>query len=237
MKPLPEKMPAVGRPASPSNRTRGLLAANGFPAMLLCMSACAGLVWLRMLRSGSASFSFLPWNLALAFVPYAASLFAAARDGRGRLGGSAIALGLVTLLFLPNSFYVVTDILHFRARPPIPAWFDAGMLALAAGTGWFLGLLSLRIWKDLLSRRLGNAAAWGLMVLASVACGYGIYLGRFLRWNSWDVVRTPRPLFAEILAHLTPPWDPDVVAVTLFFGGLVLITFLAVEMPRRAHAE
>jgi uncharacterized membrane protein len=124
---------------------------------------------------------------------------------------------------------VATDFVHFRARADMPAWFDIGLLSMAAGTGWFLGLLSLRIWKRLLTRHLGAQGAWAGVLLGGLLCGYGIYLGRFLRWNSRDVLSAPRALFADVVGHLVPPWNPEIVGVTALFGALVLVTFAAFE--------
>lgn len=225
---MPDRLCA---PACPPPGPGGLgLRAQGLHAMALCFAATVGLVWVRVWFSGTASLAFLHWNLTLAFVPYGASLAALwARRHRPRL---LAPLGLLTLLFLPNAFYVLTDLVHFRPRPPVPIWFDLGLLAMAAGTGWFFGLLSLRIWRGLLAERFGRAAGWGLAALCSPLCGYGIYLGRFRRWNSWDLVLAPRRLLAEMAGQLLPPSDPQLLGVSFFFGALVLVSFLAFELAR-----
>ncbi|HCF62528.1 MAG TPA: DUF1361 domain-containing protein [Myxococcales bacterium] len=207
-----------------------LLRAHGLPAMALCLGASSLLVWIRILASGTSGFAFMPWNVTLAFVPYSLSLFAAALERSHARPWPLLATGALALLFLPNSFYVATDLVHFRARGDMPAWFDIGLLSMAAGTGWFLGLLSLRIWKRLLTGLLGAFGAWAAVLLGGLLCGYGIYLGRFLRWNSWDVLSAPRALFADIAGHLVPPWNPEVVGVTALFGALVVVTFVAFEL-------
>jgi uncharacterized membrane protein len=211
------------------------LRAMGLYAVGICFVASVALVWLRVWLSGTASLAFLHWNLTLAFLPYAASLVAL--RARGRRPWLLAPLGLFTLLFLPNAFYLVTDLIHLRQRPLVPLWFDVGLIGLSAGTGWFLGLLTLRMWRELVAERFGPAAGWAIALVSAPLCGYGIYLGRFLRWNSWDLLRAPWRLLGQVAGHLRPPWDPQLLGVSLFFGALVLVTFLAFELARTPSAQ
>jgi uncharacterized membrane protein len=204
-----------------------MLRENGLLAAALLYGTSALLVFLRVLATGSASLAFLPWNLTLAFVPYALSL-AALRLAPRRW--PLLPLGLASLLFLPNAFYVATDLIHLRPRAPVPAWYDVGLLALCAGTGWLLGLLAMRIWKRLLAPHLSGRALWAGTGVVALLSGYGIYLGRFLRWNSWDLLRAPGKLLVQIASHLIPPWDLEIAGVTAFFGALIFVTHLAYEL-------
>ena len=224
---------AIEPRATPAGHTWTVLKAHRLPAMGLCLAVSVALVWVRVGFSGSASYSFLPWNLFLAFVPYAASVAAAALAARSPR--VLLPLGVLGLLFLPNAFYVATDLVHFKARAPIPAWFDVGLLAMAAGTGWILGLLAMRVWKRLLVERFGAPFAWAAAGVSAALCGYGIYLGRFGRWNSWDVMRAPRALVSDVASHLVPPWNLEVLGVTGLFGGLILVTFVAFELDGGAR--
>jgi uncharacterized membrane protein len=183
------------------------------------------------------SFIFLPWNLFLAWVPYGLALQASLLRARGwgrwwNLG----PLGVAWLLAFPNAPYLLTDFIHLKPRPGVPMWFDAAMLASFAASGWLLGLLALEVWKRLLEEWLGRVAAWGGVLAVSVLCGYGIYLGRFERWNSWNVVNRPGSLLEAVFGHVSEPLTHrGLVVTTGVFAGLVLLSYLAFEclVPRR----
>lgn len=195
-------------------------------------SVVAGvLLHLRLEWSGRASFAFLGWNLLLAWVPYGLALGAEVLRARGLARGwNLLALGGAWLLAFPNAPYLLTDFIHLRPRPGVPVWFDAALLASFAATGWLLGLLSLGVWKRLLEERWGRAVAWGGVLAASVLCGYGIYLGRFERWNSWNVLDRPGSLLEAVLSHLNEPLTHRwLVGTTAVFAGLVLLSYLAFE--------
>ncbi|HET9450287.1 MAG TPA: DUF1361 domain-containing protein [Aggregicoccus sp.] len=222
----PSVTPPAGRTSSNAGLGRGLLAA------LVCSGAALLLLALRLHLSGRASFAFLWWNLALAWVPYALAL------GAQALGPSAplplrAGLGLLWALFLPNAPYLLTDFVHLRPRPGVPLWLDLGLLSLFAATGWLLGLLSLELWRARWEARWGGAAAWALVALTSALCGYGIYLGRVQRWNSWDLFGAPRVLLAEVLAHLrSPSQEPGLLLITALFGALMLLSALGFALLR-----
>jgi uncharacterized membrane protein len=204
---------------------------HGVPPVALCSAAAVGLLALRLDWSERASYAFLTWNLFLAGVPYALSLAArllmAWRLDRGWLL-APLALGWLALF--PNAPYLLTDFIHLRQRPVVPLWFDAALLALFAATGWLMGLLSLEVWKEWLERRWGRARAWAFVAVTSVLCGYGIYLGRVERWNSWDVLAEPRRLLSAMAAHLREPGAfPHLSRLTVLFAALMLLSYVVFE--------
>ena len=195
---------------------------RGLGPALLASAVAAGLVAARVAYSDRASFAFLPWNLALAWVPYAATL---AGDAATRRGARWLVppLGALWLLFLPNAPYLLTDFVHLKARAPVPVWFDIALLAVFAATGWLLGLLSLEAWRERWAARLGRAGAWACVAGVSVLCGYGVYVGRVLRWNSWDVWSAPGRVLGEALGHVRAPLaQPGLVLLTGVFAALLL---------------
>ncbi|MBF5043369.1 DUF1361 domain-containing protein [Aggregicoccus sp. 17bor-14] len=223
----PARARALARTAPPAC---GLLPA------LLGSAAALALLLLRLRLSERASFIFLAWNLALAWAPYAFALCAAALGPRAPapLQGALLVLWA---LFLPNAPYLLTDFVHLRVRPGVPVWLDIGLLALFAATGWLLGLLSLEVWRARWEARWGAAAAWALAALTCVACGYGIWLGRVLRWNSWDLLGAPGALCLQVLAHLrAPSAHPGLLSVTGVFGALMLLSSVAFALLRRTPA-
>ena len=209
------------------------------PAVLASALAVAVLA-ARFFASGTLRYRFLVWNLFLAWVPYGVALLARLLQARGwARGWNLLPLGGAWLLAFPNAPYLLTDFIHLKPRPGVPLWFDAAMLASFAATGWLLGMLSLEVWKRLLEERWGRAVAWSGVLAASVLCGYGIYLGRFERWNSWNVVNRPRSLLESVVDHVREPLAYEwLVGTTAVFAGLVLLSYLMFEglRPRRERA-
>lgn len=200
----------------------------------------AALVAVRIVVTGSPFGLFLAWNLVLAAVPLAAStaLVRADRHGAPRL--ALWALGAVWLAFLPNAPYILTDLVHLAKRPPVPFWYDLGMLLSAAGVGLLAGYVSLADVQGVLARRWGAAAGWAASVGALFLSAFGIYLGRVLRWNSWDVVAAPGALAADLARAVLGPPDPTVVVMTLVFGGMLTLGYVALwalAAPPRSGAD
>ncbi|MBI4769061.1 MAG: DUF1361 domain-containing protein [Chloroflexi bacterium] len=182
----------------------------------------------RVHFSHSPHYLFLIWNLLLAWVPYGCSLWAVwlYRFDSRRWWGLLFPAAL-WLLYFPNAPYLVTDLLHLRAWPPIPLWYDVGMLVSFAWAGCALAIVSLSIMQSLVRAYLGNFASW-LFVLASAGLsGLGVYMGRFLRWNSWDLLTQPASVLADIGRRLIHPLRyPQTYAFTVMFSALLLVAFL-----------
>jgi uncharacterized membrane protein len=196
-----------------------VLAALGLASLL-----CLVLVALRVAHSGTRVHAFLLFNLALAWLPALAALAAYNLRGRSRAArASLLACGAVWLVFLPNAPYLVTDLVHLGPRPEVPLWYDVILLSTFAWTGLFLGLVSLAAMQAVVRRQLGGAAGWVFVVGSAALVGYGVYAGRFLRWNSWDVVRNPAPLVAGAAGYLRHPlahWEATVfslIVAAVFF--------------------
>ena len=218
-------------PPTPRPDFLSVLRRHGFWPALLSSAAAVGLLALRLDWSERASFAFLPWNLFLAWVPYVLSLVARLLMARGLGRGWLLApLALGWLALFPNAPYLLTDFIHLRQRPVVPLWFDAALLALFAATGWLMGLLSLEVWKEWLEQRWGRARAWAFVAATSLLCGYGIYLGRVERWNSWDVLAEPGRLLSAMVAHLSEPGAfPHLTRLTVLFAVLVLLSYAVFE--------
>ncbi|MBU8896827.1 DUF1361 domain-containing protein [Corallococcus sp. M34] len=224
----------MSQPPSAFPALLSMLRRHGLVPALLCSTAAVALLAFRLDWSQGASYVFLLWNLILAWLPYLLALAARWLMVRGQerwwsLGPLAVAW----LALFPNAPYLLTDFIHLSQRPVVPMWFDAALLALFAATGWLLGLLSLEIWKHWLQRRWGPVGAWAFVALTSLLCGYGIYLGRVERWNSWDVLADPRRLLSAVHAHATAPGDfPYLLGVTVLFAALLLLSYAAFESLR-----
>ena len=115
--------------------------------------------------------------------------------------------GFLWLAFFPNAPYIVTDFIHLRWRYPVPIWYDVFLLAIAAWTGLFLATFSLRTMQQIVKTFLGTTASWLFTALVIGLSGLGIYLGRFLRWNSWDLLIQPGKVLSDIALLLITPFE------------------------------
>lgn len=199
------------------------------PSLLASLLAVA-LLAARGPRSGTTIYSFLLWNLLLAWIPYLASLWADGLHRRyPRRWWNLITPGLLWLIFFPNAPYIVTDLWHLRERAPIPMWYDIGLVATFALAGLFLAVFSLRIMQRLVKDYFGTIVSWLFVLVALALGGLGIYLGRFLRWNSWDLILNPRGVLRDVAVRLAAPLSyPAAFGVTFLFAAIMLICYLAV---------
>lgn len=196
----------------------------GLAALLVVMSAGSiALLALRAARIGEPTFAFLVWNLFLAWVPFVLSLGLAWLHVRGGHRIALGALGVTWLLFLPNAPYILTDFIHLGAAPGMPLWFDAALIGSFAGTGLLLGLGSLLVVHRVVDARAGRAAGWGVAVGSLVLSALGIYLGRFPRFNSWDVLTNPGGLVEVVLLRLADPLGNPFL---LRFGAAMTVILL-----------
>jgi uncharacterized membrane protein len=135
------------------------------------------------------------------------------------------------LLFLPNAPYIMTDFLHLRDRPPIPLWYDVLLLLSCSGAGLLLGYASVMIVQRVITRHYGVMAGWATALSALLLSAFGIYLGRFLRWNSWEALTDPMPLFSDIASHIVNPLHhPKALAVTALFGIALCLGYIALDV-------
>ena len=201
-------------------------------ATLWCIALLAG----RIIVTGRDQYSFLVWNLFLAFVPLIWSFRLSAKQGRWKFWGCAA----LWLLFFPNAPYVVTDLIHLhrKSHPVIPTWYDVGMLSNFACVAFIFGLISLRQVHAALEERFNPPYAGILIATASFLAGFGIYLGRFLRWNSWDIVTRPWLVISDILDRFIDPFaHPRTWTVTVMFGGTILLLHSMGRAITRHHSS
>lgn len=202
------------------------LTTSPLPRLVALTGFALALLFARVYWTGSYAYLFLAWNLFLAWVPFAFAhgLTKAVRDGAKPKW--LVLLGIPWLLFLPNAPYLVTDLMHLRHGHEASLWFDAVMLGTYAWAGLVLGVGSLRMVAGLVHDRAGVHVARGFVVVVALLSGYGIYLGRFSRLNSWDVAAHPMWAFREAASPLAHPlatlraWN-----VTLVCAALFLVTY------------
>ena len=191
--------------------------------LLACLWCCAVLN-VRFHLAGHHNYAFLLWNLFLAAIPLGLSL------GLMRIKRLVFALPLlaVWLLFFPNAPYVLTDLIHLSPhnRGHVPLWLLLMLLSFALVALW-LGFQSLRIVQYWFARRFSRITAWSVTLGSLVLSGFGIYLGRFLRWNSWDIIHRPHTLLNDIAMRFADPLDHTRIwGFSLGFGTLLIFGYL-----------
>lgn len=202
---------------------------NVLVVLALASAFCGALALARIGLTGRAALLFLGWNLILAWVPLVMSLLIVRHHAPGRRPSriGSFALGAVWLAFFPNAPYLVTDLIHLRAHGFVLLLYDAMMVFAFALTGICIAFLSLWLIHRLVERRVGRAGGWAFVGAVAGLSGFGVFLGRFPRWNSWDLVVRPGELFITLADHAQDPFaHPRAIGVTLMMAGLFVIAYL-----------
>ncbi len=177
----------------------------------------------RIIKTDSFFYLFLVWNLFLACVPYSITLLLSLRKTNRLIFWLGFAIWLV---FLPNSPYILTDLQHIRVSTLQSVWFDVLLILSYAINGLIIGFASLRMMQELLRERFSVRITNTITYLILLLCGFGIYLGRVLRWNSWDILQNPMGILSDILRRvLFPIQHVNTWAFTIGFGGFLIITY------------
>lgn len=212
----------------------------------LSFSCClsAALLLARIAHSDTGWFMFLGWNLFLAWIPLALSTLLRLRYER--VSSNALFLfGVlaVWLLFFPNAPYIITDLQHLKVRDDAPFWFDLLLIVSFAWNGLMMGLLSLMDVQEVLARRYNAMMAWSASFVFILLGSFGVYLGRFERWNSWDILSHPLSLFADIAQPLLNPYRyPRPVLMTVAYAAFLFVAYLMfwhlvrMQQPRNTSA-
>jgi uncharacterized membrane protein len=190
---------------------------------------CAFLIAVRVDRTGSGYYRFLLDNLFLACVPLILSTILAAANRLQWHWTIRSGLFVLWFLFLPNAPYILTDIMHLTRASQAPVWYDLALLLSCAGTGLLVGYLSLMDVQGMVARRFSPLIGWVFALTSLILSGFAIYLGRFLRWNSWDVLIAPTRLvtLAEGLIH--PFSNTRLLSVTFVFGIILALGYVSLR--------
>jgi uncharacterized membrane protein len=235
------------RPQLPEREAAtGVLSRCGFYALAACTMLAGTFLAARFFFTRSIHHGHLAWNMLLAWVPYVCSivlLCLADRAGapqRCPWRRSLIAaVALIWLGFFPNAPYLVTDFVHLTPSASLAWWYDIGLIATFAWTGFMLAIVSLSIVQELVTRRYGSARGWMVAIATIVLSSAGIYIGRFVRLNSWDVVIKPLRvggILWEGIArgHAT---SPRTLGVTMMFSAMLLMFYMTWRSARPEMAR
>ncbi len=184
----------------------------------------------RTLQSGSLLFAFLPWNLFLAYVPYAISSWLGSNARISASKWKTAFVLLVWLLFIPNSFYIMTDLFHLGNFQHAPLWYDLAMILSCAWNGLLLGLLSVRQVEKIITGIYGVFNEWKFVLPVMFLNALGIYIGRYLRFNTWDVVTSPFNLSADIYFMLVNPFrNLNAWAMIVCFSVMLSLMYITAK--------
>jgi len=199
-------------------------------ALTFASGVSVALVIARIFWTGNINYGFLVWNLFLAWLPLVFSLLAVEKyHTTSWRNWRFLALAGTWLLFFPNAPYIFTDLVHLTTHFYPHFWVDLILILSCALTGLVLGFVSLFLMQAVVRRMLGPVRGWIFVAAVAALSGFGIYLGRFLRFNSWDVVLNPIELLRGIghwaahpLAHSTGYAFPMLFSIFLFIAYLML---------------
>ncbi len=210
-------------------------------AALVCSSLVGVILFLvASLENNSFDYGYLLWNLGLAWIPLALVLWLQ-KVLRTSLWSSWLPL-IITLLwlsFLPNSFYMLTDYIHLLESERVNPLFDLVMFTSLILNALILGYLSLYLvhqeFVKRLSRRTSALLVGGVLLLSSFA----IFIGRDLRWNTWDVVLNPASVIFDVSDRLINPGaHPQVFSTTFSFFVLLTSIYVVIwQMMRAARTQ
>jgi uncharacterized membrane protein len=198
-----------------------------FVLLNLACAICIGLVFARVAYSESGRHLGLIWNLFLAWIPFMLAYFAHMVSWR------RVALYLIIpfiaflwLIFFPNAPYMLTDLQDLaRHASGAPLWYDVIIVVWCSWTGMLLGVISLYLMQDIILRSFGRAAGWLFVFVISALSSFGVYIGRFVRLNSWDILQNPAETAQEILGIVIDP-SRRLAAFTLLYTIFFLFVFL-----------
>jgi uncharacterized membrane protein len=165
-----------------------------------------GLLSARILFTDSMRFVFLYWNLILAIIPAILAYWLVVRiKNHGWFKWQQILLTFGWLAFLPNSFYLITDMVHLRPNYEASLYFDVVMLGSFMLNGFFLGYISIYLVHEELKKRFSADFSLSMVGIIFLLCSFATYLGRFTRWNTWDIILQPAGLLFDVSDRFVNP--------------------------------
>ncbi len=198
--------------------------------LFLSNGLSVALYLLRVISTGTERYNFMVWNLVLAWLPLLFSIVLVKRlQTESWHRWQNIVLTFLWLGFLPNSFYLITDLVHLQTIGEINVMFDTVMILSFIVNGLIVGFASLYQVHRQLLKRLSIRRAHALITLIIVAVSFAIYLGRVLRWNSWDVLLNPAGILFDVSDRLIHPITyPETFLSTTTFSLLIGVMYVLV---------
>ena len=190
----------------------------------VALAFSAVLLMVRMKLNKSFFFLFLIWNVFLAIIPYVITMYL---NTKPNLSKFKIAFWLlVWLAFLPNAPYIITDLIHIRIGNDSLLWLDVLVVLSFAMSGLLLFFMSILDMQHFVKANLKKLSIETVTIIIMFLCGFGVYLGRFLRYNSWEILSNPQVLIADVFNILISPFQHyEAWLFTLGFGAFLVVGF------------
>jgi uncharacterized membrane protein len=196
---------------------------------ILSSMFCVCISIVRYAATDKTTFLSLNWNLFLAFVPWFISMILIMDKQTNKVVLAILVLTWV--IFFPNSPYILTDLFHLTPRRFPPIWYDFVLVLSYAWTGLMFGFVSLINIETILIRHLNKRIVDVISTILLFMASFGIYLGRYLRWNSWDIISNPLDIFADILEIFSRPFDYQRAwGVTILMGLMLNMMYLSIKL-------
>jgi uncharacterized membrane protein len=202
----------------------------------LTIAFCLLLELIRIAVSNSLHYIFLPWNLLLAYVPLwisstklkpsAPPPYSQNRVWRLIKKWELVCWIVIWFIFLPNAPYIITDAIHLKERNPVPFYFDIVLVFIYAVNGLVFFFVSVAQVEKFWRKSFPEISVNLFFLVAFGGCSFGIYLGRYGRFNSWNIVTDPWDLFNLITERILFPFEhPQTWAVTLLFSIMLFLLY------------
>lgn len=197
-------------------------------ALIFASALSLGMLACRWIFTHHLQLKFYVWNLLLAWLPliFALRVYRLVGERPARWWPLGVCAAL-WFLFFPNAPYLVTDFLHLQTLgwPRVPMWFDIVLMMSFAWTGLLLGYLSLMLMQETIRARRGAGWGWLFALVMLILGTFGIYLGRFARWNSWDVLVRPDGLVGDMMHRPDLKPNPEMAAFMVTFLCFSLLSY------------
>jgi len=196
-------------------------------SLAFATAVCLAQLAVRAVYARSAVHFGLVWNLFLAWIPFLLAYAAYTLSWSRRWLYIAIPVtAFLWLIFFPNAPYILTDLQHLaRQSMDTPLWYDVIMLVWFSWTGLLLGLVSMYLMHEILQRTFNKTVGWSFVFIVSGLSSFGVYLGRFVRFNSWDILQDPSEVAVTVLGLVIDP-SLRMVAFTALFAVFYLFVYL-----------
>jgi len=182
---------------------------------------------LRVFIWGRLGALYILWNVFLAFIPFIISLILIEFIYEKKLTKAFLLIGIfLWILFIPNAHYIITDLIHVGEVRQVPDIYDAFLLFSGALIGLFFGLYSLSHMEQIIKARFSNKIASIAMPIIFLLIGFGIYIGRFMRFNSWDFFSNYSTIFRSFNEIFLNKYNYiGVFVYTILFASFVYVSY------------
>lgn len=205
---------------------------SNYRLLTICTISLA-LLQLRFAYTGDVKFIFLVWNLFLAIIPYLIGKWLRFRESENPYIISTLLL--IWLLFLPNAVYLITDFIHLKVSNLIITALDILILTSFSCAGAFMAFESMKDTYLMLDKNLFHISKNKYYCIITFLSAMGVYLGRVLRWNSWDILRDPSGLVMDSIHLFIHPLRE--IHAWIFIGVFFTFTWVFLHLYHRFFYE